>query len=90
MRKEFSRVAASRLKDAGHWIAESGNSDNLNRDGTGPDERGYPRLSVLKLAHAIEPQFEIQSITHEGFGSTATNSFRSWVVVSRNWTDTVT
>ena len=83
MRDEFSRLAASKLSDGGHWISVSGNSDNMNPDGTGRDERGYPRLSVLELASAIEPHFEIQSITQEVFGSTPANNFRSWVVISR-------
>ena len=68
IRDEFSRLAASKLSDGGHWISVSGNDDNLNADETGPDERGYPRLSVIELATAIEPYFEIQSITLEAFG----------------------
>ena len=83
MQDEFSRLTASKLRDGGHWISVSGNNDNLNSDRTGADERGYPRLSVLELAGAIEPHFEIQSITQETFGSTPANSFRSWVVISR-------
>ena len=89
MRDEFSRLAASKLSDGGHWISLSGNSDNLNSDATGHDERGYPRLSVLELAGAIEPHFEIQSITQETFGSTPANNFQSWVVVSRKRRSTV-
>ena len=83
IRDEFSRLAASKLSDGGHWISVSGNDDNLNADETGPDERGYPRLSVIELATAIEPYFEIQSITLEAFGSTSPNDIRSWVVISR-------
>jgi SAM-dependent methyltransferase len=80
---EFSRLAASRLTDGGCWVSVSGNSDNLNVGMTGPDKRGYPRLSVLELASVVEPYFEIQSITQEAFGSTPANSFQSWVVISR-------
>ncbi len=89
-RIEFSRLAASMLADGGHWISVSANNDNLNPDGTGRDERGYPRLSVLELACALEPHFEIQSITQEIFGSTPANSIRSWVVVSRKRRITIT
>ena len=77
MRDEFSRLVASRLSDGGHWISVSGNNDNLTPNGAGIDERGYPRLSVLELATAIEPHFKIQSIAQEAFGSTPANSFRS-------------
>jgi len=83
IRAEFSWLAASRLTDGGHWISVSGNSDNLNLGMTGPDKRGYPRLSVLELASVVEPYFEIQSILQEDFGSTPANNFRSWVVISR-------
>ena len=44
MRNEFSRLAASVLTDGGHCISVSGNNDNLNSDGTGRDERGYPKV----------------------------------------------
>jgi len=83
MRNEFSRIVASRLTDGGHWISVSGNDDNRTPGGMGRDGRGYPRLTVLELATAIEPYFEIQSITQEDFGSTSSNGFRSWVVTSR-------
>ena len=51
-RVEFSRIVASNLADGGYWISVSGNSDNLNRDRTGPDKRGYQRLSILEIARS--------------------------------------
>ncbi len=82
-RLRFARVVRERLQPDGRWISVIGNLDNLNRDETGPDKRGFPRMSLLETAAAIEPDFEIQSVTLEQFGSLADNSFTAWVVVSR-------
>lgn len=83
MREDFARRVASVIGPDGKWISVSGTADNLNRDGTGIDKRGYPRLSLEELAQAVEPHFEIESATKEMFGSRPSNSFSSWLLVAR-------
>ncbi len=82
-RQRFAGSLRARLTPDGRWITVLGNVDNLNRDETGPDKRGYPRLSLLETVQAVEPDFEILSVTQEQFGSLADNSFMAWTVVSR-------
>ncbi len=83
VRERFARTMAARLKSGGAWISVCGSAGNLNRDGSGPDKRGYPRLSLQEISAAVESHFEVQAVTKELFGSLPENSFMSWVVVAR-------
>lgn len=84
MRELFAKTAAGRLVDGGTLITVCGSLDNLSRNETALDERGYPRVSLRELIEPVEPHFEIRSVSKELFGTLDDNRYECWVVVARS------
>ena len=71
-RRRFARNVAAHLEEAGLWLALVGNADE-HRDGPGP-----PQRTAADIILAVEPYFEILSLTSSHFGSNRPNPPRAW------------
>ncbi len=76
-RKTFARNVAAHLEDAGLWLSIIGNADEVRR-GPGP-----PQRSAGDIVPAVEPFFEIISLTSGHFGSNRPNPPRAWRCLMR-------
>lgn len=72
-RKTFAKNVAANLGKRGMWLSIIGNADE-RRQGPGP-----PQRSAGDIVVAVEPYFEILSITSSHFGSNHPNPPRCWV-----------
>jgi 2-polyprenyl-3-methyl-5-hydroxy-6-metoxy-1,4-benzoquinol methylase len=76
-RSMFAKNAASHLKEGGIWLTLTGNADEKHR------EDGPPQLTAGELMFAVEPYFEIISLTAGHFGSDQTDPPKAWVCLMR-------
>jgi len=72
-RIKFSKNMAHHLKKDGIWLSLIGNADE-QREGTGP-----PRRTATDIVLAVEPYFEILSLSTGHFGSNKPEPPRAWV-----------
>ncbi len=71
-RRKFSQKVATHLEEAGLWLTIAGNADE-HRQGPGP-----PQRSAGDIVLAVEPYFEVLSLTSSRFGSNRPNPPRAW------------
>ena len=71
-RRRFARNVAAHLAEGGLWLTLAGNADE-HREGPGP-----PQPSAADIVLAVEPYFEILSLTSTHFGSNRPNPPRAW------------
>jgi methyl halide transferase len=71
-RRTFARNVAAHLEDAGLWLTIAGNADE-HRLGPGP-----PQRTAGDIVSAVEPYFEVLSLTSSRFGSNRPNPPRAW------------
>ena len=72
-RKKFAKNVAANLDKMGLWLSLVGNADE-RRQGPGP-----PQRSAGDIVIAVEPYFEILSLTSGYFGSNHPNPPRCWI-----------
>lgn len=71
-RRQFAKNVAAHLEEAGLWLTIIGNADE-HRQGPGP-----PQRTAGDIVLAVEPYFEILSLTSSHFGSNRPNPPRAW------------
>ena len=76
-RRRFAQNVAANLEEAGLWLTLAGNADE-HRQGLGP-----PRLTAGDLIRAVEPCFEVLSLTSSHFGSGQATPPRAWRCLMR-------
>lgn len=76
-RKQFAENVYSCLEAGGLWLTLAGNADEPSR------EIGPPRLSASDLVAAVEPCFEIVSLTAGHFGSNQLDPPQAWICLMR-------
>ena len=72
-RTKFANNVAHHLEEGGLWLSIIGSADDPPRD------FGPPRHTAREIVTAVEPYFEILSLTSSHFESKRPNSPRSWV-----------
>ena len=72
-RKRFAKNVASNLEKDGLWLSIIGNADE-RRQGPGP-----PQRTASDIVAAVEPYFEILSLSSSHFGSNRHNPPMCWV-----------
>ena len=82
-RATFAAVVAKYLADNGLWLDVSGSADTV--DAPGARERdGLPRLTLVDVAMATEPHFEVLSIARVMYGQTpGRTDFLAWASALR-------
>jgi SAM-dependent methyltransferase len=76
-RRRFAQNVATHLEEAGLWLTIVGNADE-HRQGPGP-----PQRTAGDIVLAVEPYFEVLSLTSSHFGSNRPNPPRAWVCLMR-------
>ncbi len=76
-REGFAEKVDGLLETAGLWLSLLGNADEL-RNGPGP-----PQRTARDIVNAVEPHFEILSLSSGAFGSNHTNPPRAWICLMR-------
>jgi methyl halide transferase len=76
-RKKFAERAAIHLDDAGLWFALVGSTD------APPGIPGPPKRSARDVVVAVEPFFEIVSLTASHFDSNRPNPPRAWACLMK-------
>ncbi len=71
-RRRFAQNVAAHLLEDGLWLTIVGNADE-NRQGPGP-----PQRTAGDIVLAVEPCFELLSLTSSHFGSNHPNPPRAW------------
>jgi len=71
-RQRFAHNVARHLEEAGLWLTIAGNADE-HRHGPGP-----PQRTAGEIVLAVEPYFEVLSLTASHFGSNRPNPPRAW------------
>ena len=71
-RRKFAQNVAAHLEEAGLWLTLVGSADE-HRQGPGP-----PQRTAGDIIQAVEPYFEILSLTSSHFGSNRPNPPRAW------------
>ncbi len=71
-RGRFVERVAAILKERGLWLSLIGNADGESR------EEGPPRLTAAEITAAVEPHFEILSLTSDWFDSDMERPPRCW------------
>jgi SAM-dependent methyltransferase len=72
-RKRFAENVAANLQKSGVWLSLIGNADE-RRQGSGP-----PQRSASDIVVAVEPYFEILSLSSSHFGSNHSDPPKCWV-----------
>jgi SAM-dependent methyltransferase len=72
-RRRFAQNVADHLEEAGLWLTLVGNADG-HRQGFGP-----PQRTAGDIVSAVEPYFEVLSLTFGHFGSNRQNPPRAWI-----------
>ncbi len=72
-RTKFANNVAHHLEKGGLWLSIISSADDQPRD------FGPPRHTAREIVTAVEPYFEILSLTSSHFGSNRPNPPRSWV-----------
>jgi methyl halide transferase len=80
-RQRFAKNVAAHLERDGLWLTLVGNADEQRR-GPGP-----PPRSARDIVKAVEPSFEVLSLTSSHFGSNRPNPPRAWVGLMRKRID---
>jgi SAM-dependent methyltransferase len=80
-RKKFAEKVAYHLGEAGLWFAIIGSTDEPPR-GPGP-LAGPPRRSAKDIVVAVEPSFEVLSLTASHFESNHQNPPRAWACLMK-------
>lgn len=76
-RAAFALRVAAHLVDDGRWLSLMGSTDGA------PRESGPPRVSVLEIAAAVEPHFEIVELKATRFVPGSDDSAESWRCLMR-------
>ncbi|MCP4339392.1 MAG: class I SAM-dependent methyltransferase [Desulfobulbaceae bacterium] len=76
-KKQFAENLANHLGKDGLWLSLSGNADDT------PSEVGPPRISARDIVVAVEPWFEIISLTASYFDSNQPVPPMAWVCLMR-------
>ena len=76
-RREFAKVVAEHLTDAGLWLSLIGNADDSER------ESGPPQFTACEVAASVEPYFEILSIESGDFRADEADPPRAWICLMR-------
>jgi cyclopropane fatty-acyl-phospholipid synthase-like methyltransferase len=71
-RRRFAKNVATHLEKSGLWLTIVGNADEHRHD------PGPPQRSAGDIVFAVEPYFEILSLTSSHFGSNRPNPPRAW------------
>jgi SAM-dependent methyltransferase len=71
-RRRFAQNVAAHLEEAGLWLTIVGNADE-HRRGPGP-----PQRTAGDIVSAVEPYFEVLSLTTSHFGSNRPNPPMAW------------
>ncbi len=71
-RRRFAQNVATHLEEAGLWLTIVGNADE-HRQGHGP-----PQRTAADIVLAVEPYFEVLSLTSSHFESNRPNPPRAW------------
>lgn len=71
-RARFAQNVAAHLEAGGWWLMLAGNADG-HRQGLGP-----PRLTAEDIVRAVEPLFEIMSLTVSHFASAKPDPAKAW------------
>ncbi len=71
-RRRFAQNVAAHLEEAGLWLTLVGNADE-HRQGPGP-----PQRTAGDIVLAVEPYFEVLSLTSGHFGSNRPHPPRAW------------
>jgi len=71
-RRSFAQHVATHLEEGGLWLTIVGNADE-HRQGPGP-----PQRTAADIVLAVEPYFEVLSLTSSHFGSNRRNPPRAW------------
>jgi len=80
-RKRFAKNVASNLEKDGLWLSLIGSADE-RRQGPGP-----PQRTASDIITAVEPYFEILSLTSSHFDSNRQNPPRCWVCLMQKRDD---
>ena len=80
-RKKFAKNVAANLRKSSLWLSLIGNADE-RREGPGP-----PQRTAIDIVAAVEPYFEILSLTSSHFGSNHPNPPRCWVCLMQKRED---
>lgn len=76
-RNEFAENVAFHLEKGGLWLSLVGSIDN------GPRDVGPPQRSARDIVLAVEPYFQILSLTSSHFDSNRSEPPRIWVCLTR-------
>jgi len=76
-RRQFAANVASCLEAGGLWLTLTGNADEPER------EVGPPRLTARELVDAVEPLFELLSLSAGHFGSDQPDPPKAWICLMR-------
>ena len=76
-RRQFAENVAVHLEEAGLWLTLVGNADE-HRLGPGP-----PQRTAGNIVAAVEPYFEILSLTSGHFGSNRPNPPKAWICLMK-------
>ncbi len=76
-KKQFADKVSSQLAEGGLWLTLAGSADDP------PREHGPPRLSANTITTAVEPFFEILSLTSGHFDSIRSMPPRAWICLLR-------
>jgi SAM-dependent methyltransferase len=76
-RKSFAENVNGHLEEDGLWLSLVGNADE-HRQGPGP-----PQRTAGDIVLAVEPYFEVLSLTFSHFGSNRPHPPRAWVCLMR-------
>ncbi|MCX5805798.1 MAG: class I SAM-dependent methyltransferase [Proteobacteria bacterium] len=71
-RRRFAQNVAAHLEETGLWLTIVGNADEV-RQSPGP-----PQRTAGDIVMAVEPYFEVLSLTSSRFGSNRPNPPRAW------------
>jgi len=74
---QYAGKVAATLDVHGLWLTLTGNADE-NRDGEGP-----PQLSAIQITSAVEPHFEILSLSSGHFDSNMEPIPRNWICLMK-------
>ena len=76
-RRQFAENVSACLEAGGLWLTMAGNADEPER------EVGPPQLTAIELISAVEPCFEILSLSAGRFGSDQPDPPKAWICLMR-------
>lgn len=81
-RAAFATAMAALLDSGRLWLDVSGSADTPG-DRAEAVAKGYPRLSLSDIATAVEPHFEVLSVTRATYGTTSATDFVAFASILR-------